>query len=93
MKTFQVGKKVWYLSGYRLYVGEVVDVKLEHGCQKLQRVTIKSNSGSIVTAWDYDVYATDEDAKKAIKQMIENLNGDLYLMEYSTSYQIDWQNE
>ena len=94
MKTFQVGKKVWYLRGYRFYTGIVTGVELGDGCTELQRISIKADTnGHPVTAWDFDVYATDADVRKAIDDMISNLQGDLYLMDNNKKMQVDWQNE
>jgi hypothetical protein len=94
MKSFQVGKKVWYLSGYRFYTGKVTKVEIPDGCKELQRVSIKADNGGYpVVVWDFDVHATDEEAKKAIEDMVSNLQGDLYLMENKKDMQVNWQNE
>ena len=91
MRTFQVGKKVWYLSGYRFYTGTVT--KIEPFSNEINRIHIACDTKGNVVMFDFYVFATDEEVKWEINQMLNNLQGDLILMDKDKKYQVDWQNE
>jgi hypothetical protein len=91
MKTFEVGEKVWYMSGYRFHTGTVTKVEPFYGM--VNRIHITCDTKSNIIVYDYYVFATDEEVKKEINFMISNLQGDLILMERDKKYQVNCHNE
>lgn len=89
MKNFTVNQKVWYISGYRFYTGIVTKID---NVGAFNKIHIACDHGGNLCLCDMYVFGTDEEVKKEINNMIENLQGDLYLMEHNNKYQIDWQN-